>query len=60
MRTGACATVGVVTELMNVHASLGIGIVAGDVVGDGGGCAFGGLLECDGALDVGVTSKNSN
>lgn len=37
VRTGAGAAVGVVTELVNVEAALGVGIVALEVVGDGGG-----------------------
>lgn len=36
VRTGRGAAVGVVAELVDVHASLGVGIVARDVVGDGG------------------------
>lgn len=36
VRTGGGAAVGVVTELMNVHATLGIGIIARDVPCDGG------------------------
>lgn len=31
MWTGACAAVGVVTELVDVHASLSVGVVACDV-----------------------------
>jgi hypothetical protein len=31
VRTGGCAAVGVVTELVNVHATLSVGVVAGDV-----------------------------
>lgn len=38
--TSAGAAVGVVTELVDVHASLGGSVVAGDVVGD---CCWGGL-----------------
>lgn len=41
---------------MDVHASFGIGIVAGNVPRDVRGRGLGGLLEGDGALDVGVTS----
>lgn len=37
MGTGAGAAVGVVAELVDVHAALGIGVVAGEIVGDGGG-----------------------
>lgn len=57
MRASASATIGIVTELVNVHAALGGGIVALDVVGDGGGGGLGGLLKGDGALDVGVTTE---
>ena len=35
--TSTCAAICVVAELMNVHATLGGGVVAADVVGDGGG-----------------------
>jgi hypothetical protein len=54
------AAVGVVTEGVDVEAALSVGVVAGDVVGDGGGLRLGGLLEDDGAGDVGVTTENSN
>ena len=37
MRTSTCAAVCVVAELMDMHATLGGGVVAADVVGDGGG-----------------------
>ena len=40
VRSSACAAIGVVTELVDVHAALGGGIVARDVVRDGG---WGGL-----------------
>jgi len=45
---------------MDVHASLGGGVVAGDVPGDIGWRRLGALFEGDGALDVRVTSKDSN
>jgi hypothetical protein len=54
------ATVGVVTELVNVETTLSIGIVAGDVPGDGGRGALVSLLEGDGAGDLSVTTENSN
>lgn len=54
------AAICVVTELMDVHATLGRGIVALDIVGDGGRRRLGLLLEGDGALDVGVTAEYSN
>lgn len=60
MRAGRSAAVGVVTELVDVHASVGVGIVAGDVVADGGWRGLGGLFEGDGTLDVGVTPEYSN
>lgn len=60
MRAGAGAAVGVVTESVNVHAALGVGIVARDVPGDLGLSGLGGLLEGDGALDVGVTTDDSD
>lgn len=60
VRAGRGATVGVVTELVNVHATLGIGIVTGDVVGDGGGRGLVGLLEGDGAGDLRVSSDECN
>lgn len=60
VRTGAGAAVGVVTEGVDVHATLGVGVVSGDVPGDLGLGGLGGLLEGDGALDVGVTTDNSD
>ena len=36
VRPSAGAAVAVVTELVDVHATLGGGVVPGDVVGDGG------------------------
>jgi len=55
-----CAAVGVVTELMDVHATLGIRIVSGDIPSDGSWGGFGGLLESDGSGDLGVTSDGCN
>lgn len=60
MWASAHAAVGVITELVNVHASLSVGIVARDVVADSGWGRLVGLLECDGSLDGGITSKDSN
>ena len=60
MRAGRGAAVGVVAELVDVEAALGIGVLTSDVPGDGGGRRLGGLLEGDGALDVGVTAEDSN
>jgi hypothetical protein len=60
VRAGAGAAVGVVTKSVDVHAALGVGIVARDVPGDLGVGGLGGLLEGDGALDVGVTTDDSD
>jgi hypothetical protein len=57
---GRGAAVGVVAEGVDVHAALGIGIVAGDIPRYGGGGALVLLLEGDGALDVGVTAEDSD
>ena len=58
VRTSACAAVCVVAELMDVHAALGGGVAAVDVVGDGGGGGFGGLFEGYGTADGRVTAEN--
>ena len=58
MRSSARAAVGVVTKLVDVHATLSIGVVALDVVGDSGGAGLRGLLEGDGAGDGRVTTKD--
>jgi len=58
--SGGSAAVGVVTELVDVHATLGARVVAGDVPRDGGGGGLGGLLERDGSLDVRVSSEDGD
>lgn len=60
MGTGRGAAVGVVTKGVDVEATLGVGVVAGNVPGDGGGRGLALLLEGDGAGDLGVTTENSN
>jgi hypothetical protein len=60
VRTSGGAAVGVVTELVDVEATLGVGVVALDVPGDGGGSVLVGLLEGDSAGDLGVTTDDSN
>ena len=57
MRTGTGAAVGVVAELMDMHTTLGIGIVARDVPADGGGRRLGGLLEGHCAGDFRVSPE---
>lgn len=60
VRAGGGAAVGVVTKGVDVHATLGIGIMASDVPGDGSGTVLGLLLEDNGAGDLGVTTDDSN
>jgi hypothetical protein len=54
---GGGAAVGVVTELVDVDATLSIGVVTSDVPGDGGWGGLGFLLEGNGARDLRVTSN---
>ena len=60
MRTGRGAAVGVVTELVDVESTLGVGVVAEDVPRDSGGSVLGGLLKGDGTVDLGVTTEDSD
>lgn len=60
MRTSRCAAVGIVTELVNMHATLSIGVVTGDIVGDGGGRRLGCLFEGHLTCDFGVSSEDSD
>ena len=60
MRAGRGATVGVVAEGVDVEATLGVGVVAGEVPADGGRVGLGSLLESDGAGDLRVTPENSD
>lgn len=60
MRAGRGAAVGVVTEGVDVHAALGIGVVAGDVPRDLGRGRLALLLEGDGTSDLGVTTDDSD
>ena len=45
---------------MDVHAALSVGVVAGDVPGDGGVGVLVGLLEGNGSGDLGVTAELCN
>ena len=58
MWAGACASVGVVTKGVNVHTTLGIGVVTSDIVGDLSWSALGVLLEGHLTLDIAVTTEN--
>lgn len=60
VRTGRGAAIGVVPKGVDMHTTLGIGVVAGDVPSDLGGSALRLLLEDDGARHLGVTPENSN
>lgn len=60
MRASRCAAVGVVAEGVDVHATLGIGVLAADVPGDGGGRGLRLLLEGDGSGDLGVSTDDSD
>ena len=60
MRAGRGAAVGVVTKGVDVHATVGIGVVAGDVPAHGGGSTLGRLLKGDGPGDLGVTTDDGN
>ena len=58
--TGGGAAVGVVTELVDVESTLGVGVVASDVPRDVGSGALASLLEGNGAGDLRVTAEDSN
>lgn len=60
VRAGRGAAVRVVTKGVDVEATLGVGVIAGDVVGDGGRGTLRVLLEDDGAGDLCVSSEDSN
>jgi hypothetical protein len=60
MRSSRSAAVGVVAKSVHMHATLGVGVVASDVPGDGCVCGLGGLLKSDSALDLGVSTENGN
>ena len=51
VRTSACAAISVVAELMDVHAALGGGVAAVDVIGNFGWGGFGGLFEGHGTAN---------
>ena len=57
MWSGTGTTVGVITKLVDVHASLGRCITAFDVIGNGGWGSLRGLLEGNGTADGGITAK---
>jgi hypothetical protein len=60
VRASRGAAVGVVAKLVDVEAALGVGVVAGDVVGYGCGRGLAGLLEGYGPGDLGVASEDGH
>lgn len=60
MWSSTCASVGIVSKLMNMHATLGTRIIACDVPANGCRGRLGRLLEGDGAGDLGVPAEDSN
>ena len=60
MRPGAGASVGIVAESVDVHATLSVGVVAGNVPCDLGGGRLVLLLKGDGSLDVGVSTEDGD
>ena len=60
VRASRSAAVGVITELVNVESTLSVGVVTGDVPGDGGGSTLIGLLEGDSTGDLCVSAQDSN
>ena len=60
MRSSGRASVGVVAEGMDVYTTFSVGVVTSDVPCDGCLARLVSLLEGDGALDVGVSTENSD
>lgn len=60
VRASRGATVGVVTKLVDVHASQRVGIIARDVPRDGGWVVFVFLFEVDNSANLRISSDNSN
>lgn len=60
MGTGAGAAIGIVTELVDMHTTLGGSIATFDVVRDGGRGGLGGLFKGHSAGDAGVASNDGN
>lgn len=60
MRTSRCAAVGVVTESMDMEATLGICIVSRDLILNGGWGGLRLLGEGDNSCDVGVSTEDGN
>jgi len=60
MRASRSASVGIVTELVDMHATQGVRVIASDIVRDNGGRGFAILGESDSSSDVGVSADDSD
>ena len=60
MRASRCAAIGVVAELVDMYPSFGIGVVAGNVVGDDRVGVLGVLLKGNSPGDFRVSSKDGD
>jgi len=60
VRTSRYAAIGIVAELVDVNPPFGIGVVAGNVVGDGCRRGLRVLLEGDCPRDFRVSSKDGD
>ena len=60
VRAGRGAAIGVVAKLVDVHATLGVGICVMDLVLDHRGGMLVLLRELDGARDAGIAAEDSN
>lgn len=60
VRAGRGAAVGVVAKGVDVEAAFRVGVVARDVVGDGGGSRLGILLKSDGATNLAVATEDAD
>lgn len=60
VRPSASAAIGVVAKGVDVHATLRVGVVAGQVIADGRLGTLGVLLEGYRALDVGVSTEDGD
>jgi len=60
MRSSTSAPIGVVSKLMDMHATLGTWIIPRNVPADSRGGTLRRLLKGDGAGDLGVTAEDSD
>lgn len=60
VRSRRSTSVSVVPKLVNVHSTLRVGIVAGDLIGDDGRRRLALLSEDDSSTHIGVSADNSD